>query len=109
MTGLRILVVDDDRDAAEELVELLECHGYVARSASDLATARDAVASFDPDWALVDLLLGPESGLDLVREWGAAARPRVVLVSGLDPMPEPGVPSLLKPIDLAQLEDHFRS
>lgn len=72
----RLLIVDDDPEIASALVRGLALHGYHAEAAhrADLALERlgdDAFAG-----AIVDVMLGADSGLDLVR----AARARGVAV-----------------------------
>mgnify|MGYP001039809899 CR=1 FL=1 len=64
----RVLIVDDDRDQAEGLADLLESRGYRSAVAHDVAAARRVLAEFSPQVALIDLRLGGESGMDLVRE-----------------------------------------
>ena len=65
-TGRRILVVDDDRDFAEGLVDLLEPRGYILKTAFSAAGSRQAIKEFDADVALIDLRLGRSSGIDLI-------------------------------------------
>jgi len=64
----RVLVVDDDADFADSLVDLLELRGYAAATASRLAEAIRQCGEFAPQVALVDLRLGQESGIDVIRE-----------------------------------------
>jgi len=45
---VRVLVVDDHKDAAETLAELLTMNGYVTRTARDGAAALRLVAEFPP-------------------------------------------------------------
>ncbi|HEY7510725.1 MAG TPA: response regulator, partial [Vicinamibacteria bacterium] len=49
----RVLVVDDNRDAANLLAEALGAAGYVTRTAYDAATALEAARSFQPAVALL--------------------------------------------------------
>jgi CheY-like chemotaxis protein len=53
--GLRVLVVDDNRDAADSLVLLLEMWGHRARVAHGADAALRAVADNAPDVVLIDL------------------------------------------------------
>ena len=64
--GRRVLIVDDDRDFAESLSNLLTLEGYDVRWAYSVAATRDALNVFDAEVALVDIRLGEESGLTLV-------------------------------------------
>ncbi len=65
---LRILVVDDDAEAAEGLKELLEGEGHTVGIALDGKNAQRSAVMMNPDAALVDLRLGEEWGLDVVEE-----------------------------------------
>jgi CheY-like chemotaxis protein len=59
--SLRILVVDDDVDAAESQRLLLTIWGYEARSAHSGTEALESVREFRPDVVLMDLAM---PGLD---------------------------------------------
>jgi CheY-like chemotaxis protein len=63
----RVLVVDDNRDAAHTLAALLETVGYEARTAADAAQALRELESFDADVAILDIGLPSMSGYDLAR------------------------------------------
>lgn len=106
---LRILVVEDDPDSGQELVELLECHGVLARLAAGSGEARVLEASFRPDFALIDLELGNGSGAALAADWEPNG-PRSVLLSGrrLSPQeralfPSQPPPFLTKPLNIMAL------
>jgi DNA-binding response OmpR family regulator len=64
---LRILVVEDDPDIASGLVRGFALHGYEAvwEEHFDMALARFGEAGFDA--ATVDVMLGTDSGIELVR------------------------------------------
>jgi diguanylate cyclase (GGDEF)-like protein/PAS domain S-box-containing protein len=62
----RILVVEDDRDFAESLADMLEPLGYTVRIAPDETAALSAIAEFDADLAFVDVRLGRSNGIELV-------------------------------------------
>ena len=63
----RILVIDDDT-AIRRLYQLeLEDLGFDVRTAADSATALQLVRAWKPDLAVLDLRLGDECGLDLLR------------------------------------------
>ena len=83
---VRVLVVDDNRDAVSILAALLQHEGYEVRVALDgenaLATARD----FRPDALLLDIALpGGISGWEVARQIrrssARAARPLIIAVS----------------------------
>jgi DNA-binding response OmpR family regulator/anti-sigma regulatory factor (Ser/Thr protein kinase) len=62
----RVLVVEDDRDLADSLLELLEAQGLSVRLASSAAEALAALSSFVADIALVDIRLGIDDGVELL-------------------------------------------
>jgi DNA-binding response OmpR family regulator len=65
---MNILVVDDDRDFAESLAEVLEIGGHQTTTVFTGEAALALEKTFEPDVALVDIRLGRESGLDLVAD-----------------------------------------
>lgn len=65
--GFKILVVDDNADAAEMLGLLLERRGHNVRTASSGAQAIDIAASDAPNIALLDVGLPDMSGYELGR------------------------------------------
>jgi len=82
--GLRVLVVDDNTDAAEMLSEALHILGCSARVAHDGETALAAASDFAPDLALVDIGLPIMNGYELagrLRRLDAAPK-RIVAVTG---------------------------
>ncbi len=71
----RILVVDDNRDAAESLAELLQISGHETRLAHDGVDAVQVAAAFRPDLVLLDIGLPKLNGYDAARRmreqpWG---------------------------------------
>jgi two-component system, response regulator RegA len=66
--GRSLLIVDDDAPFRERLVRAMRDRGFEARGAADRQAALHAAREDSPELALVDLRLGHESGLDLVRE-----------------------------------------
>ena len=65
--GVRLLIVEDDRDLSALLAEAADVHGMSVAHAASLSAARTWLARDTFDVALVDLKLGPESGFDLLR------------------------------------------
>jgi CheY-like chemotaxis protein len=63
--GRRVLVVDDNHDAATSLAALLEELGFAVRTAHDAEEAMLAAASFPPDTAIVDIGLPAMDGYTL--------------------------------------------
>jgi len=80
----RVLVVDDNADAATLLSVLLEAHGHQVRVAHDAEDALMTQASFAADVALLDIGLPDIDGYDLARQLRASAtRPlRLIAVTG---------------------------
>lgn len=73
---LRILVVDDNPDAAESLRVLLELGGHDVRVAGDGLRALDIVEGFAPDLAFVDVGLPGIDGYELATRLRAHAQAR---------------------------------
>jgi DNA-binding response OmpR family regulator len=65
---LRILVADDNRDAAESLAVLLRMSGHEVRVAYDGAAALEIASAFLPRLALVDLGMPGLSGYEVARK-----------------------------------------
>ena len=88
--GARVLVVDDNADAADMLAELLRHAGYEVRVASDGPAAMEALDSFAPELALLDIGLPGMDGYELAGHLRFDPRlPRLRLVAltgyGRDP------------------------
>ena len=64
----RILLVDDEDGIRFTLGTLLKKEGYLVDTAADLTAARDFLQASSYDLALLDIMLGDESGIDLLRE-----------------------------------------
>lgn len=76
--SLRILVVDDNRDAAEALHVMLSTWGQTTRVAFDALAALDIAAKFEPQVVLLDIGLPKLHGYDVARRmrdqpWGRDA------------------------------------
>jgi signal transduction histidine kinase/ActR/RegA family two-component response regulator len=80
----RVLVVDDNEDAAEMLAEALRWLGHEVAVANDGASALGMVASFRPDVALLDIGLPGIDGYELARALRArlSPAPRLLALSG---------------------------
>ena len=83
--ALRILVVDDNRDAADTLAVLLQVMGHEVRQVHDGASAVTEAASFDPQLVLLDIGMPGLNGYDACRQMrqqaGGSAR-TLVAVTG---------------------------
>ena len=66
--SLRVLVVDDNRDATEALELLLQLWGYEVRSAFDGPEALALAAEFQPKVILLDIGLPGMSGYEVARQ-----------------------------------------
>ncbi len=66
-SALRILVVDDNRDAADSLAMLCEFGGHAALAAYSSAQALEIAAQLKPDVALLDIGLPDIDGYELAR------------------------------------------
>ena len=71
----RVLVVDDNRDAAESLAMFLQLSGHVVRTAYDGEEALDVAQEFRPEVLLLDLGMPKLNGYEVCRrirgwEWG---------------------------------------
>ncbi|MEW6707567.1 MAG: response regulator [Pseudomonadota bacterium] len=74
----RVLVVDDNRDAADTLALLLELMGHETRTAHDGPAALTAGAMFRPEIVLLDIGLPHMNGYEVCRKlreepWGRGA------------------------------------
>jgi PAS domain S-box-containing protein len=111
---LRVLVVDDNLDAADSLVALLEILGHTTTVAHDGPQGLDAARTFVPDLVLLDIGLPGMSGHEVAREIRRTSALRhVVLValtgwgaqSDLEQSHEAGFDQhLTKPVSLEALE-----
>lgn len=107
----RILVVDDNEDAADLLRELLSCLGHDVQVANDGPTALKLAESFQPDIALLDIGMPGMNGRELaarLRTQGQPSSLRLIAVTGYAAevlSPEDGFEThLVKPFDVTQLQ-----
>jgi CheY-like chemotaxis protein len=111
----RVLVVDDNRDAAESLALLLRLRGHEVREAYDGLDAVGAARAFRPDAVLLDIGLPGLNGYEVARRirqepsgraalvvavtgWGQDADKRRSAAAGIDH-------HMTKPVDLARLSE----
>jgi DNA-binding response OmpR family regulator len=111
--GRRVLIVDDNRDAADSLALLLGLEGHEARVAYAGRPAIEVAHEFKPEVAILDLGLPDLSGYDVARllrqdpalarvelialtGWGQEEHRRRALEAGFDH-------HVTKPVDLEQL------
>ncbi len=77
----RVLVVDDNVDAADALAMLLQMHGYETRSAYDGQQAITQCALFEPDVVLMDIDMPVMNGYGAARELRRQCGKRLVLIA----------------------------
>lgn len=78
----RVLVVDDNRDAAESLAMLLQMVGHDVRVAGDGPTALATAAEFRPDLVLLDIGLPGMSGYEVAgRLRAVCSKDRLVIAA----------------------------
>ena len=85
VTGLRILVADDNRDTAQSLQELLRLSGHEVQLAYDGEEALAAFKRDEPDVALLDIGMPRLSGLDVaraIRSLPAGQRAIMIAITG---------------------------
>jgi PAS domain S-box-containing protein len=109
----RVLIVDDNRDAAASLALLLKLLGSDAQTANDGPSALEAAEAYRPDLVLLDLGMPGMSGFEVARRlreqpelsaitlvaltgWGQEEDRRRTEAAGFDH-------HLVKPVDLAAL------
>jgi signal transduction histidine kinase len=81
--ALRVLVADDNQDAAESLASLLRAMGNEVRAVFDGVQAVDAAAAFHPDVAVIDIGMPRLNGYDAVRRIRQAERGRRMVIVAL--------------------------
>jgi CheY-like chemotaxis protein len=116
--GLRVLVVDDNEDAAEMLAELLQHLGCTVRTVNDGPAALELVGDFRPEVALLDIGLPVMDGYELARRltlYPGLEALRLVAVTGYGQSKDRERSAaagfhvhLVKPLGLAQLRDTLK-
>ena len=112
--AFRILVADDNRDAAESMSSVLRLMGNEVRTVNDGVQAVEEAAAFRPDMVLLDIGMPRLNGYDAARRiraerwgknivvvaltgWGQEEDKRLALEAGFDR-------HFTKPVDPADLE-----
>jgi signal transduction histidine kinase/CheY-like chemotaxis protein len=111
--GTRILIVDDNRDAAETLAAVLAFEGFATFVADDGPSALQSFDNFQPQIVLLDLGMPGMDGYEIARRMRshtASRQPRIVAVTGwggeevTQRTREAGIDHhLVKPVDVAEL------
>jgi CheY-like chemotaxis protein len=84
--GLRILVVDDDRDFVLTLGTLLRQDGHIVEEVYGAQDAMRTGRDFDPDVVLVDIALPDGSGYAVaehIRRHARSRRPMLIALTGI--------------------------
>jgi CheY-like chemotaxis protein len=68
LTGLRILVVDDDDDSCFYITTVLEAEGASVKAVTAAAVALEILPKFKPDALICDLAMPREDGYTLIRK-----------------------------------------
>lgn len=112
----RVVIVEDNIDAAETLAEFLELSGHEVRTAFEGSAALDTIRDFRPDVVILDIGLPGMTGDELaaaVRRDATLRAVRLVALSGYEAgqikaaSPQTFDRYLLKPVDFAELEQLF--
>jgi CheY-like chemotaxis protein len=114
----RVLVVDDNRDAAASLATLLGAAGYAVETSFDGDDALEIAKRFSPDACIVDIKMPGMDGYELgrrLRELSRAQPPLLVTVTAycdgehLDRAVDAGFDlHFTKPADPGELVDQLR-
>ena len=112
---LRILAVDDNRDIAEGLAQVLGMWGHTVRTAPDGATALEVAGAFGPEVVLLDLGLPKLDGFEVARRLRDLAGPPPALLISMSGFGQEQARRqsrkagfhhhLVKPIDMDTLRD----
>jgi two-component system OmpR family response regulator len=80
-----IVVAEDDTALRQVLVDYLQEHNFPAKPASSGSELRKHVESTEPSLILLDLKLGQDDGLDLLRDIRSKSDVPVIVISGHRP------------------------
>jgi PAS domain S-box-containing protein len=75
ISGLRVLVVDDDSDARELVAAALESRGVAVQSASSSSEALNSISQ-EPDVMIADIGMPQEDGYELIKKLRTVERER---------------------------------
>ncbi|MEH6421686.1 response regulator transcription factor [Pseudomonas sp. CGJS7] len=113
----RILLIDDDLAFCQVLARMLARRGVEVRARHDAASALSALDDFEPEGIVLDLKLGADNGLLMIRDLRERCpRARIVLATGyasiataVDAMRRGAWNYLPKPFDIDALAQSFES
>ncbi len=107
----KILIVDDEKEIAELLEEVLEQLGYKTAMAFSKAQASEVLREFEPRIVLLDIRLPDGDGISFLKEIKASQPAvEVIMITGLadrdiaiEALREGAADYICKPIDLDYL------
>jgi len=115
----RLLIVDDNVDAADAIGTLLSLTGFSVETAHDPQSAIERAAATDPDVVLLDIGLPGMTGYELARQLSShpiVSRAKLIALTGYG---QPGDTEqakaagfssyLVKPVDVDQLRERIES
>jgi CheY-like chemotaxis protein len=115
----RLLIVDDNVDAADAIGTLLSLTGFTVEIAHDPQSAIERAAATDPDVVLLDIGLPGMTGYELARQLSGhpvVSRAKLIALTGYG---QPGDTEqakaagfssyLVKPVDVDQLRERIES
>jgi CheY-like chemotaxis protein len=105
----RLLIVDDVVEVATALSHGLSRLGYDVKVAFDAEAALHIAESFEPEIALIDIVLPGMSGYELARRLKADRSLCIVAMSGNAGDPRGESPIFEEPFSLESMHDRFLS
>jgi DNA-binding response OmpR family regulator len=81
MSAQRILVVDDEDSILKVVEYALSQAGYEVHTAGDAEGAEHALAQFQPDLVILDVMLPGRSGLDIARDLRVSSDVPIIMLS----------------------------
>jgi CheY-like chemotaxis protein len=82
-TKPKVLVADDERVIADTLAMILNQSGFEARAVYSGETALEAVAAFEPDMLISDVIMGELNGIETaIRMRALRPKIKILLFSG---------------------------
>lgn len=88
MQTTRVLIIEDDADAADVLDAYLQREGYEVQIAGDGISGLDKALRWKPDLVLLDVMLPGMSGTDVLATLRRETRTPVIMVTAMGDMPD---------------------
>lgn len=116
MNSYKILIVDDEENIREALREALEGHGYLLTTAENGAQALQLIHKQQYNLILLDLILGDQDGIQLLRQIKRKSpRTEVVMITAygtvetaVEALREGAYDYITKPIQLKRLRSYVQ-